>query len=132
MAVCLERGANLHTAQLMPLPLTVSRFSKIQTGFTFLYRLTRVVPEKGALNGVVRVCNNVIFTWQVIFRTLYIGKSSVKQDHYDLRHSDEHWLELIITCSFIGITNFICNLLSYGLLCKYLLEFKKNVSWISP
>jgi len=76
----------------MPLPLTVSRFSKIQTGFTFLYQLTRVVPEKGALNGCVCVCvcNNVIFTCQVIFRPLYIGKSSVKQDHYDLRHSDEH------------------------------------------
>jgi len=27
--VCLERGADLHTAQLMPLPLTVSYFSKI-------------------------------------------------------------------------------------------------------
>jgi len=35
MAVCLERGADLHN-QLMPLPLTVSCFSKIQIGFTFL------------------------------------------------------------------------------------------------
>jgi len=33
---CLERAADLHTAQLMPLPLTVSCFSKIQIGFTFL------------------------------------------------------------------------------------------------
>jgi len=32
----LEQGADLHMAQLMPLPLTVSCFSKIQTGFTFL------------------------------------------------------------------------------------------------
>ena len=36
MVVCLERGAGLHMAQLMPLPLTVSCFSKIQIGFTFL------------------------------------------------------------------------------------------------
>ena len=35
MVVCLERGADLHMAQLMPLPLTVSCFSKIQIGFTF-------------------------------------------------------------------------------------------------
>jgi len=28
-----ERGADLHMAQLMPLPLTVSCFSKIQIGF---------------------------------------------------------------------------------------------------
>ena len=33
---CLERGADLHMAQLMPLPLTVSCFSIIQIGFTFL------------------------------------------------------------------------------------------------
>jgi len=36
VVVCLERGADLHTAQLMPLPLTVSCFSKIQIGFIFL------------------------------------------------------------------------------------------------
>ena len=36
MVICLEQGADLHTAQLMPLPLTVSCFSKIQIGFTFL------------------------------------------------------------------------------------------------
>jgi len=36
MAICLERGADLHVAQLMPLPLTVSCSSKIQIGFTFL------------------------------------------------------------------------------------------------
>jgi len=57
VVICLELSADLHTAQLMPLPLTVSCFSKIQIGFWFLpfwYRLTRVVPEKGPLN--VRVC----------------------------------------------------------------------------
>jgi len=31
-----ERVADLHMAQLMPLPLTVCCFSKIQIGFTFL------------------------------------------------------------------------------------------------
>jgi len=36
MVICLERGADMHIAQLMPLPLTVSCFSKIQIGFTFL------------------------------------------------------------------------------------------------
>ena len=36
MVICLELGADLHTAQLMPTPLTVSCFSKIQIGFTFL------------------------------------------------------------------------------------------------
>jgi len=42
-------------AQLMPLPLAVSCFSKIRIGFTF-HRLTKVVLEKGPLNGCVCVC----------------------------------------------------------------------------
>jgi len=46
MVICLEQGADLHMAQLMPLPLTVSCFSKIQIGLPFWYRLTWVVPEK--------------------------------------------------------------------------------------
>jgi len=36
MVICLERDADLNMAQLMPLPLTVSCFSKIQIGFTLL------------------------------------------------------------------------------------------------
>jgi len=53
VVVCLEQCADLHMAQLMPLPLTVSCFSKIQIGLLFWYRLTWVVPEKGPLNGCV-------------------------------------------------------------------------------
>ena len=53
MVICLERGADLHMAQLMPLPLTVSCFSKIQIGFTFL---VLALPDKGLLNGCVCVC----------------------------------------------------------------------------
>ena len=45
-------------AQLMPLPLTVSCFSKIQIGLPIWYRPTRVVPEKGPLNGCVCVFRN--------------------------------------------------------------------------
>ena len=53
MVICLERGADLHMAQLMPLPLTVSCFSKIQIGFTFL------VPAHLGSHGkraIKRVC----------------------------------------------------------------------------
>jgi len=51
VVIYLERGADLHMAQLKPLPLTVSCFSKIQIGLPFWYRLTRVVLDKGLLNG---------------------------------------------------------------------------------
>ena len=53
MVICLERGADLHMAQLMPLPLTVSCFSKIQIGFTFLVTAHLGSPGKGPLNGCV-------------------------------------------------------------------------------
>ena len=56
MVISLERGADLHMAQLMPLPLTVSCFSKIKIGFTFLYQLTWVVLNKEPLNVCVCVC----------------------------------------------------------------------------
>jgi len=36
VVICLERCADLHMAQMMSLPVTVSSFSKIQIGFTFL------------------------------------------------------------------------------------------------
>ena len=51
MVICLERGADLHMSQLMP--LTVSCFSEIQIGFTFLVPAHPGSPGKGA---VKRVC----------------------------------------------------------------------------
>jgi len=53
VVICLERCADLHMAQLMPLPLAVSCFSKIQIGFTFL-----VLAHVGGLRqrAIKRVC----------------------------------------------------------------------------
>ena len=57
MVICLERDADLHMAQLMPLPLTVSCFSKIQIGFTFLVPAHPGSPGKRAIKRVcVCVC----------------------------------------------------------------------------
>ena len=53
VVICLERGADLHIAQLMPLPLTVSCSSKIQIGFIFLVPAYLGSPGKRA---VKRVC----------------------------------------------------------------------------
>ena len=47
--LCLERGADFHVAQLMPLPLTVSCFSKIQIDCTFLVPVYLGSPGKGSL-----------------------------------------------------------------------------------
>ena len=57
MVICLERGADLHMAQLMPLPLTVSCFSKIQIGFTFLVPADPGSPRQRAVKrACVRAC----------------------------------------------------------------------------
>jgi len=59
MVICLERDADLHMAQLMPLPLTVCCFSKIQIGFTFLVPAHLGSPGKRAIKRVcacVRAC----------------------------------------------------------------------------
>jgi len=53
LVICLERGADLHMAQLMLLPVTVSCFSKIQIGFIFLVPAKPGSPGKRA---VKRLC----------------------------------------------------------------------------
>ena len=52
MVICLERGTDLHMAQLMPLLLTVSCFSKIQIGFAFLVPAHPGSPGKMAVKWV--------------------------------------------------------------------------------
>jgi len=57
VVICLEQGADLHMTQLMPLPLTVSCFSKIHIDFAFLVLAHLGSPGKGPLTGVcVCVC----------------------------------------------------------------------------
>jgi len=53
MVICLERGADLHMAQVMPLPLTVSCSSKIQIGFTFLVPTYPGCPGKEAVKWLL-------------------------------------------------------------------------------
>jgi len=53
---CLERGADLHMAKLTPLPLTVSCFSKIQIGFTFLVPAHPDSPRQSTTKRRVCVC----------------------------------------------------------------------------
>ena len=61
MVIRLERVADLHMAQLMPLPLSVSCFCKIQIGFTFL---VLAHPGSSGKRAVKRMC-------------VYVGLSSI-------------------------------------------------------
>ena len=57
VVIFLEQGANMHMAQLMPLPLTISCFSKIQIGVTFLVPVHPGSPGQRAVKCVcVCVC----------------------------------------------------------------------------
>jgi len=69
MVICLELGADLHLAQLMPLPLTLSCFSKIETGFTFLVLAYPGSPGKGPLNRCIYFGlddENVSLDWMLL------------------------------------------------------------------
>jgi len=62
VVICLERGADLRMAELTPLPLTVSCFSKIQIGFTFLVPAHVGSPGKRAIKWVcVYFAKNVAY-----------------------------------------------------------------------
>ena len=72
MVICLERGADLHMAQLMPLPLTVSCFSEIQIGFTFLVPAHPGSPGKRAVKLVrVRACVCACTMYKVPITTVF-------------------------------------------------------------
>ena len=61
VVICLKRDADLHIAQLMSLPLTLSCFSKIQIGFTFLVPAHPGSPGKRV---VKRMCVCVCYRYE--------------------------------------------------------------------
>jgi len=67
MVIHLRRGADFHMAQLVPLPLTVSCFSKIQIGLTFLVPDDLGSPGGRAVKGELCV---VVVALQIISQTL--------------------------------------------------------------
>ena len=90
MVVCLKRGADLHTAQLMPLPLTVSCFSKIQINFTFLVPAHPGSPGKSAVKRVcVCVCLCVPSS-QPSWRYVAAGGAVKRDNSRDLSLDDQH------------------------------------------
>ena len=131
MVVCLERGADLHMAQLMPLPLTVSCFSKIQIGFSFLVPAHPGSPRK---RPVKRVCvcvgglNNVHISSRVncVHETLYlyyvIGRVKVKVNFAFsavtllVGHQEEHpaCKNRVMRCWCRYLSGVRCRLFAYG------------------
>jgi len=63
MVVCLRQDVDLHMAEMMPLPLTVSCSSKIQIGFTILLLAHPGSPSQRAIKRMLYVSKNM---WQII------------------------------------------------------------------
>ena len=79
MVICLERGADLHTAQLMPLPLTVSCFGKIQIGLTFLVSAHPGCPGKRAVKQCV--CVTIVFSNMYLVKFILLPFQQVVIGH---------------------------------------------------
>ena len=111
MVICVERGADLHMAQLMPLPLTVSCSSKIQIGFTFLVPAHPGSPGKRAVKRVCARCVGPTLFLSLSFHNLYQFFCPVKL-HYLLFlayyngacHVFGHHMLLLVSCYRTVIT----------------------------
>ena len=118
MVICLEQGADLHIAQLMPLPLTVSCFSKIQIGFTFLVPADQGSPGKRA---VKRLCV-VTFSCELFMESFYINLDLFFTLLVVLCTLDcNAWLALplALCCVFVRVVFAHCGLTA--VLCTYVL-----------
>ena len=87
MVICLERDADLHMAQLMPLPLTVSCFSIIQTGVTFL-----VLAHPGS-HGKMAV------KWVCVCTDCPIIRQSFCTSHKKFSRKNRQWQQQGLTTS---------------------------------
>ena len=97
MVVCLQEGADLHMAQLMPLPLTVSCFSKIQIGFTFLVPAhSGSLGQRAIINGCMCISGDL--TTLQVNRTKKSPASFVmlckQEEKYSLESTDPRESEI--------------------------------------
>jgi len=95
MVICLEWGADLLMAQLMPLSLTVSCFSKIQIGFTFLVLSHLGSPGKGPVNG----CCCLFFSYRLI-RWLIARSLGIKTKYIELLYAWDTWTDCCVAGLF--------------------------------
>ena len=100
----------------MPLPLTVSCFSKIQIGFTFLVPAHLGSPWKRA---VKRVCVCVWHQWLSCLNTLFLVDCWQERKHAPVIQKGSFWI-LGLLCQHFGFVIFgTINLCVYVYVCMY-------------
>ena len=90
VVICPERGADLHIAQLMPLPLAVSCFSKIQIGFAFLVPAHPGSPRQRAVKRArARARARVYVCVRVRVRVWLVGSFSTcsERERFGMQNS---------------------------------------------
>ena len=117
MVISLERGADLHMAQLTPLPLIVSCFSRIHIGFTFhvlvhlgspgqrdVKRVCVCVSTVGVINDNTQHKSTLTHSL-----TLDIG-ASLSEMLSDKRQKGHHTLifGLVVVASLVGNAVLVC------------------------
>jgi len=80
VVISLERVADLHMSQLMPLPPIVSCFSKIQIGFTFLVPAYPGSPPKRAVKRVSVTTNYLTQTVQISRQSIWVENINMTYD----------------------------------------------------
>jgi len=91
MVVCLEQSADLYMAQLMPLQLTVSCFSKIQIGLNFRVLAHLGSPGKRAVKWV---CVCVCVCLQTLLPVLSPGELHQAPAFLMLLYTPEHYVKI--------------------------------------
>ena len=115
IVICLERGADLHVAQLMPLPLTVSCFSKIQIGFTFL------VPANLGSHGK-RSVKRVLFCYLLTYLSIVaVSAVTVTSDNKD---SPTQTIIIIVVVSVVAVL-FLVTILLLIFYCRKRGQYKR-------
>ena len=113
MVICVERDAGLHMSLLMPLPLTVSCFSKIHIGFTFLVPAYPGSPGQRAVKRVyvcvcVCVCVTSVLNDTVVVLCVDVDQSETVNCVSDgRRQSDDSLWQLVggAQCSSNGVVD---------------------------
>ena len=95
VVICLEWDADLHMAQLMTLPLTVSCFSKLQIGFTFL---VPAYPGSPGQRAVKRVCVCVV----------HCLEKRQKCQNFKILAVKLYWSRIAAVICGVGVVGFLC------------------------
>jgi len=112
MVTCLQQSADLHMAQLMPLPLTVSFFSKMQIGFTIL---VPAHPSSSRQRVIKQVC---VCIARKDAQNTNIWKQQVKGKYGQLRET-EKW----------PMKGYVCVKTNYNTMKRNRILCRKNDSY---